>query len=127
MQLSEQWVRRRLEWCAVILDAFEIAGITSERERNEHKVRLVKSTCQIFLDGLTKADGEFLAGICCNALWSIRHERIGQSAIDDGTDELIRIQYTRVCHYRHGFDIAEFLHEWTQVFVCHLCRNQRVT
>ena len=61
-----------------------------------------------------------------NALWGIWHEGVRQTAIDDGTNELIGIQHARVDNDRHGFHIADLLNKRAQVLVGHLGRDERI-
>ena len=60
LQLLQQWVGRWLESGTVVLDAFQIAGIASQGQWDEDEVRHVKTSCDVFLDGLPEADRQLL-------------------------------------------------------------------
>ena len=94
LQLSEHGVGRWLEGSAVVLDSFQVAGIASQGERDELEVRHVEAAGHILLDGLAKADGQFLAGIHGDALGCVGHEGVGKPAVDDRSDKLVRIEHT---------------------------------
>ena len=126
MQFLEHGVGRAVKRCAVVLDAFQVTGITCQCEGNQHKVRLVQTTSHILLQRLTKADGQLLRGVHRDTLRSIRHEGVRQSAVDDGTNKLVGVQYTWINHYGHGLHITNLLDEGTQVLIGHLGRNQGV-
>ena len=126
LQLLQHRIGRRLEGRQVVLQSLQVAGITGQHQGDEHEVFLVQATLDVLLDGLAEADGQLLARIHGDALRGIGHEGIGQSLVDDGTDELVGVQHTRVGHYRHRLDIAYFLDERAQVLILHLCRDKCV-
>ena len=111
MQLSQHGVGRGTKWLSVVVNPFQIAGIAGKCKRNELQIAHVEASSNIFLDGLAKADGQLLTGVHCDALRCIRHEGVGQTAVDDCSDELIGVEHARVGDYRHGFDVAYLLNE----------------
>ena len=57
LQLCQHGIGRGLEGTAVVVDAFQITGIACEGEGDQHEVRLVETTGDILLQGLSADDG----------------------------------------------------------------------
>ena len=126
LQLLQHGVGRGREGFSVVVDTLQVTGVACQHEGNKNQVVHIEMASGILLDGLAKAYGQFLTGVHGNALRRVGHEGIGQSAIDECANKLIRIDDTRVCNDRHGLDVSNFLDEWADVFVVHLGGYQRI-
>ena len=126
LQLGEHGVWRRLKRSEVVFQSLQVAGIACQREGDEHEVRHVEAASHILLDGLTEADGELLGGVHGDALRSVGHEGVRQTAVDDGTDELVGVEHARIGDDGHCLHITDLLDEGAQVFVGHLGRDEGV-
>ena len=126
LQLAQQGVGRGLKRGAVVLDAFQIAGVAGQREGDEHQIAHVQAAGNVLLDGLAETDGQLLARVHGDALRGVGHEGVGQATVDHGADKLIRVQHTGIGHYGHRLHVAYLLDETAQVGVGHLGRDEGV-
>ena len=56
-----------------------------------------------------------------DTLWSVRHEWVRKTLVDNSTDELVWVEYARICYNRHSLDISYLLDECAEVIISHLC------
>ncbi len=123
-QLLQQRIRGGLEFFALVVDAPDIPGISRQHQRQQHQAVHVQPFCLIGLDGLAEPDRELLAGVRGDALGRVRHERIGQTAVQHRVDEVPGLQDAGIHHHGHGLDVAQLRNQPSDVLVRHFGRNQ---
>ena len=76
---------------------------------------------------LAVADGQLLRCVCCNALRHIRHERVNKSDIHNGVNEVLGVQYARVCDNSQTLLVADEPDEPYKVVIPHFLPDMVIT
>ena len=103
-----------------------VAGVAGQHQGDQDQVVHIQAALFIGLDGLAKADGQLLGGIGGDALGRVRHEGVGQAAVEHRADEVGGLQDAGVHHHGHGLDVAHLGDQAADVLVGHFGADEGV-
>ena len=103
--------------------------MTPQRYKRDELKRLNIQSAALFvcLDGLAKADRQFLRGVACDPLGGIRHERIGDTHVNYGINEFSGNYDAGIHNNGKAFNITHLLNEFLEQGILHLIGDESVT